>query len=283
LERTLFCTFTFAEHVLDNAEASRRWKVLRTMYLAREFRAWVAVRERQRSGRLHFHLVGTVSEDIRTGVDFEEFAAERWTSAPKALRDLWARMREAAKLYGFGRTEAMPIKSTVEGVSRYVGKYIAKNIQDRQERDAGARLVMYSQTMQREGDYLKPNAFAWNSPRAWLWRQRVHRVAERCGITEPAQFAEYFGPRWAWHLAKRVLSEALGEYNERGDLVTVYPSVSHARADGHQVPADAAEVGQVITTRSFDPDPDSRDLEAMVMDIRKAFSWDRIRRENEGV
>lgn len=277
IERCLFLTLTFADHVTENSVASRRWKSFRTHFLTDEAAAWVAVRERQRSQRLHFHVVIVVPEDVRTGVDFAEFAAGIYRSASAWLRAFWCRLRDAAARYGFGRTEAIPIKSTAEGVSRYVGKYIAKNIEGRIEQDAGARLVMYSETMQRAGDHLRPNDFAWNSKRSWLWRQKVGRVALRCGITEPGQFREYFGSRWAWHAAKRIMTEALAP--EVGDRrVTVYPSPGHASADGKDVPAEATQ-GPVTVTEFGSVESWEGRLDALLLEFQKAFAFERIRRE----
>jgi hypothetical protein len=64
--------------------------------------------------------------DIRTGLDFAAVAMRDYRTAPAALKSEWAFWRETAPRYGFGRTELLPIKSTAEGFSKYVGKYIAK-------------------------------------------------------------------------------------------------------------------------------------------------------------
>jgi len=75
-----------------------------------------------------------------TGCDFTAIATRDYRSASAALKSEWEFWRETAPRYGFGRTELMPIKSTAEGISKYVGKYIAKHIDARIEKDKGAIL-----------------------------------------------------------------------------------------------------------------------------------------------
>jgi hypothetical protein len=128
------------------------------------------------------------------------------------------------------------VKSTAEGIGRYVGKYVSKNIEARLEADKGARLVMYSKNL---GEYLKPNDFAWNTKRAWLWRTKLARVASTCGFSEPADFRYYHGNRWAWSIAERVRLRSIAEPSEDGTLVARYPTGGHALADGYVLPADA--------------------------------------------
>lgn len=282
VEKVGFLTLTFADHVTDNKEASRRWKSLRTGVLKQRYPGgWVAVRERQRSGRLHFHVLVACREDIRTGADFEAFARKDWSSGNRALREEWAFWRETAVEYGFGRTELLPLKSTLEGISKYVGKYISKNIEGRQEADQGARLVMYAQGL----DHLKPNAFAWNSPRAWLWRKRVAKVAARCGFTGPEQFKEYFGQTWAWHLATWVMAEELG-VKEDGDLVVRrYPSPAHADADGgvtSELMDDADPRAPVTVTACKNEAYWEANCGEWLVEMRKGFAFGRIQR-SQGV
>jgi hypothetical protein len=236
VERIGFLTLTFADHVTDNAEASRRWKSLRTGVLGKRYGGWVAVRERQKSGRLHFHCIVILEDDIRTGADFAAFELGDYRSAGQTLRQEWAFWRETAPKYGFGRTELLPVKSTAEGIGRYVGKYVSKNIERRIEEDKGARLVMYSKSL---GEYLKPNDFAWNTKRAWLWRTKLARVASTCGFSEPADFRYYHGNRWAWSIAERVRLRSIALPDPDGTLVARYPTAGHALADGYVLPADA--------------------------------------------
>ena len=143
-ERVGFLTLTFADHVLCAREASRRYHSLATHVLAKRYAAVVRVLERQKSGRIHYHLLVVLPDDIRTGVDFDAFAKRDYRSANNHLRREWAFWRHTAPQYGFGRTELMPIRSDAAALGQYVGKYIGKHIGQREERDKGVRLVSYS-------------------------------------------------------------------------------------------------------------------------------------------
>jgi hypothetical protein len=144
VERVGFLTLTFADHVLCAREASRRYHSLATAVLSKRYAAVVRVLERQKSGRIHYHLLVVLPDDIRTGVDFDAFADRDYRSANNHLRREWAFWRKTAGMYGFGRTELMPIRSDANALGQYVGKYIGKHIGQREERDKGVRLVSYS-------------------------------------------------------------------------------------------------------------------------------------------
>ena len=118
--------------------------------------------ERHESGRIHFHLVVVLEEDIRTGADFEAFKRQGLQERKSALRGEWAFWRVTCPKYRFGRHELMPIKSNAEGIARYVGKYIAKHIGQRLEEDKGARLVRFIGYQAGTGRRV---AVSWNSGR----------------------------------------------------------------------------------------------------------------------
>ena len=144
IERVGFLTLTFADHVLCAREASRRYNSLASHVLSKRYAAVVRVLERQKSGRIHYHLLVVLPDDIRTGADFDAFANRDYRSANNHLRREWAFWRKTAGNYGFGRTELMPIRSDANALGQYVGKYIGKHIGQREERDKGVRLVSYS-------------------------------------------------------------------------------------------------------------------------------------------
>ena len=144
MERVGFLTLTFADHVLCAREASRRYHSLATHVLSKRYAAVVRVLERQKSGRIHYHLLVVLPDDIRTGADFDAFAQRDYKSANNHLRREWAFWRHTAPQFGFGRTELMPIRSDANALGQYVGKYIGKHIGQREERDKGVRLVSYS-------------------------------------------------------------------------------------------------------------------------------------------
>ena len=200
IETLGFLTLTFADHVLDGREAQRRFNSLATHVLRSRYRAHIRVIERQKSGRIHYHLIVALSSDIRTGADFDAFARGDYRSASPALRSEWSFWRSTAREYGFGRTELLPVKSTHEGIARYVGKYISKHIGNREERDKGLRLVEYSRSAR-----MANTRFAWATAGAAEWRAKVRTfasmlsVARRAPLHDLSDITRLLGPRWAYH------------------------------------------------------------------------------------
>jgi hypothetical protein len=198
LERTGFLTLTFADHVTCPREAQRRMNSLSTNVLKPRYGEAIRVIERQESGRIHYHLLVRVGADIRTAFDFAAVKKKDYRSASLALRSEWAFWRRTAKLYGFGRTEMLPIISTAAAVGRYVGKYISKHFQAREERDKGVRLVSYI------GPRVATVKFAWAGPRGVIWRRGlealVRALAAAGQIDAPSTEAmrRRYGRRWAW-------------------------------------------------------------------------------------
>jgi len=204
IECLLFNTLTFRDHITDIREAQRRFNSLRTGVLKRRYLDFIVVVERQKSGRIHYHILAATAHDMRTGFSFEAAAAGDYRSACAALRAEWAFWRTTAKDYGFGRTEQMPVKSTVEGISKYVGKYIQKHIDKRREDDKGARLVRYS-----DGARAVSTRFAWANGRGRVWRQKLSQFATRHHVWSIEMMNERFGPHWAFKLSELIAAEVI--------------------------------------------------------------------------
>lgn len=199
LGRLGFLTLTFAENILDPHEAQRRFNSLATRVLRTRYADYVRVWERTKKGRIHYHLLVVLPNDIREGVLFSELAAGNYQSAGPALRTEWAFWRKTAKLYGFGRTELLPVKSTAEGIARYVGKYISKHVIQREERDKGFRLVEYSR-----GARMVSARFTFVSDGSARWRRKLALfaaiVATELGVDHLnfSDLALVLGPKWAY-------------------------------------------------------------------------------------
>ena len=201
LERLGFLTLTFAQHVTDRKEAQRRFNNLTTGVLRDRYPdGFIRVYERQKSGRIHYHLLVVLDRDVRTGADFEAFGQGDYRTGSPYLRAEWAFWRKTAKVYGFGRTELMPIRSTEEGIGRYVGKYIGKHHASRKEEDKGVRLVEYSR-----GGRMATTRFGWSTENAAHWRAKVRLFAQimrsRHGhlINDMGDLTRTLGPRWAYY------------------------------------------------------------------------------------
>lgn len=214
LEKVGFLTLTFADHVLDARVAQRRMNSLSTNVLRPRYGEHIRVIERQKSGRIHYHLLVAVGADIRTGCDFSAFERRDYRSAPPALRAEWAFWRGTARRYRFGRTELLPVMSTEQAIGRYVGKYISKHIEHRELRDRRVRLVSYS------GARVASTRFAWASPGAMEWRRKlaafVQMLHEAGAIESPTMgaMAEVFGSRWVWKWRDSIMTFPLPENAE---------------------------------------------------------------------
>lgn len=194
-----FLTLTFADHVTKCKEAQRRLNSLITHVIKPRYGDYVGVLERQKSGRIHYHLLINVGFDIRSGFDFSAVANHDYSSASKPLRSEWAFWRNTAKKYRFGRTELMPVKSSSEAIGRYVGKYIGKHMDSRHPDDKNARLVRYS-----TGARVVSTRFMFLSEGSSSWRAKVAVFAElvssRTGCAPTFEgLREALGPHWAYH------------------------------------------------------------------------------------
>ena len=205
LERLGFFTLTFSDRVQKLKEANRRFNNLNRRVLKARYKRAIVVTERQQSGRVHFHLLVVLAADIRSGLDFAAIARGDYRTANAELRGEWAFWRKTAPLYGFGRHELLPVKSNGEGIARYVGKYISKNVRQRSPADKGARLVRYIGF--KPGDRKANTRLAWNNDHAQIWRHKLKAWAERNGMKDMEDIKKIFGPRWAYFLQGVILLE----------------------------------------------------------------------------
>lgn len=200
-----FLTFTFPDNVTDHKEAARRFNSLNTHFLKKFFGMWMLVKERQKRGAWHFHILIDCRCDIRTGIKWDEIhpahGRPKYTSAPPALRSIWRILRERLPAFGFGRAELLPIKTNAQATARYVGKYVSKHIGAREDRDKGVRLVAYSQKFESKSS----TKMQWATDGARAWRDNLAHFCKLCGFKEDPEEAferlkEVFGPQWAFHL-----------------------------------------------------------------------------------
>jgi len=198
-----FVTLTFKDNVTDAKEANRRFNSFNTNFLSPsdDFGEWVRVMEPQKRGAWHYHLIVILKEDIRTGINFEEIAQGKYSSASPYLRKLWSKLRIACDLYGFGRSEMHPIRSTQEAMARYIGKYISKGLTARSDAQKGVRLVSYSK------DWLKNSVkFQWHTPGSQLWRKKLAHFVASHGCTDERQVTEKLGSHWMYKHANHIMA-----------------------------------------------------------------------------
>jgi hypothetical protein len=203
-----FLTLTFSDHVTCHKEASKRFNSLASNILKTRYLEYVGCVERMKNSRIHFHILVVLKQDIRTGVCFDQFKDGFYNSAPASLKSEWRYWRSTARKYRFGRTELLPVRSTIEGIAKYVGKYIAKNIESRLPEDKGARLVRYS-----KGSKAGNNRFMFHSEGSSEWRRKVaifveilkHRYPDET-IEELTDISRLIGKRWAYRNREYILS-----------------------------------------------------------------------------
>lgn len=199
LENVGFITLTFPDNVVSSRESSRRFNSFKTHYLNLHYPNWILVRERQKRGAWHYHMLVDYGSDIRTGFDFDALDNKKYKKISSQLRKSWTRLNLRAKRYGFGRCEGpIPIRTTVEQMAKYVAKYLAKGLGERAPEDKGVRLVSYSQKFRRR--CASPTSWAW-SGRSKAWRSSLDRWASVCGFVNFRQFKEVYGEKWAYRLS----------------------------------------------------------------------------------
>lgn len=199
-------TLTFKDHVTDAGEAQARMNSLLTHIIRPRYRDYIAVLERTKTGRIHFHLLVSIGTDIRTDLDFAAVEKKDYKTANGFLRAEWSFWRKTAPEYRFGRTELLPIKSTVDAVKFYVGKYISKHIEQRTEEDKGVRLVRTSFNAKAG-----TTRFAWNTDHARLWREKLGLLCQAANVPE-SECSKAFGLRWAYKHQDIVQSVKLPSY-----------------------------------------------------------------------
>jgi len=232
IEHVGFLTLTFKSDVGLKA-AQRRFNSMRTGFLTDHFGEFIKVTELTRRGWVHYHLMIVTRADIRTGFDFQAQKTaqtavtiadrRRWTkiyaaSASPYLRGLWKLLREKSDVYGFGRHELLPIRSSKEAVAWYLGGYVSKCVKGRRPQDKGARFYQCSQGWKAASVH-----FAWRTIRSWIWRQKVAKLAAVFGAADTADLARICGKHWCYHLKEQI-------FQMTG--LDTYPTWQHAQADG---------------------------------------------------
>jgi hypothetical protein len=203
-----FLTLTFADHVTDHKEASKRLNSLISNVIKPRYYEYVGCVERMKNGRIHYHLLVVLKTDIRTGANFAEFELDNYQSASPELRKEWVFLRKTARKYKFGRTELLPIKSNTEGIAKYVGKYIAKSIENRLPEDKGARLVRYS-----KGARAGNTRFSFYTEGSQQWRRKLALFAEIVNqkypeenIKQASDLSRILGKRWAFNHREYIIN-----------------------------------------------------------------------------
>jgi hypothetical protein len=231
IERLGFFTLTFAGDAPTIKQALKKFKSLNDSVLKRRYVRGMRVLERgEENGRVHFHCVVVLDRDIRTGFDFDAIARGDYSSANEYLRGEWAYWRENAGKYGFGRTELLPVKSTAEGIARYVGSYVGKHIRSRYPDDKGARLVGFWGYKEYVKDPLTGELyshmdraacaqFAFHNQGSKIWRWKVACFCAMIGAESTDILKAVYGPNWGYLFMDEIVMipiDGITEFNVTG-------------------------------------------------------------------
>jgi hypothetical protein len=210
IERLGFFTLTFAGEAPTIKQALKKFNSLRKNHLIPRYVRGMRILERgEENGRVHFHCIIVCDRDIRTGFDFDAVARGDYSSANDYLRGEWAFWRENAPRLGFGRTELLPVKSTAEGIARYVGSYVGKHVRSRYPDDKGARLVGFwgykeyvkdplTGELYSHMDRAASAQFAFNTNGSAIWRWKVSCFCAMIGAESTDVLKAVYGPGWGY-------------------------------------------------------------------------------------
>jgi hypothetical protein len=217
LDNIGFLTITTPDNCTDYKDLYRRWHSFNSNFLKKspDFLHYLGVKERQQRGALHLHLLVQVNGDIRTGFDWENYllardlkkdgkpwrkvAAKCYRSATPYLAKLWPLLREELLKYGFGRSELLPIRSSVEAVSRYVGGYLGKHMSHREQWDKGMRLMFADRAWVKHS-----SRFQFLSEGSKEWREKVALFAAILKCATMKDIEERLGPRWCYRYREAI-------------------------------------------------------------------------------
>ena len=242
-------TLTIRENVTDPKEFNKRFKSLSTNVFPKIYQDWIRVFERQERGAWHAHVVVATKDDIRTGCDVAAlnqllkdnkerkitksayYAGIKRLASPN-LRAIWKEFRRLCGLrefkgrrkskgkryYKFDACHLLPIISTPQAMAMYVSKYIGKGFENRRPEDKGVRLVGCSKRVTG----VCSERFSWVDGAGSLWRTKLSILAEMLHFESTNDFAQKFGPKWAYHLRPAI--ELL--------ILPYYETMKLARSDG---------------------------------------------------
>jgi hypothetical protein len=165
---------------------------------------------------------------IDTSVPSQRFTADYYSCikrlASANLRGIWKKFRrlcgigefkarrqkKGARYYKFDACHLLPISSTAQALAVYVSKYISKGFEFRRPEDKGMRLVGSTRNVSRVCN----ERFSWAGTGGKLWRAKLGVLAGMLNIKSLDDYAERFGPKWAYHLQPAIALIELPYYDD---------------------------------------------------------------------
>ena len=211
-------TLTFKENLTCDKEAQRRWNNLnRLINRHSKFTILVKVKEYQKRGAVHYHMLVKTNENIRGKIDWEiyeqmgkekdvrhkrKLGKELAKTAEPHLVELWGWLREKCKRTGFGRSELMPLKKP-HHVKNYIGKYLEKDMQSGKSKSKSSREISYG----RKADKVANTKFSWINGKSSIYRRKRIKFTESRGIKNQEEMTEIYGKSWSYHLYPHIMHD----------------------------------------------------------------------------
>ena len=219
-------TLTFRENLTCDKEAQRRWNNLnRIINRHDKFTILVKVKEYQKRGAVHYHMLVKTKESIRGKIDFEiyekmgkakdirtkrKLGKELAKTAEPHLVELWGWLRDKCKGTGFGRSELMPLKKP-HHVKNYIGKYLEKDMQSGKSKLKGTREITYGKKAHKVAN----TKFSWINGKSSIYRRKLIKFTEARGIKDHEEMVEIYGKSWSYHLYPHIMHDkAMAVYRD---------------------------------------------------------------------
>ena len=126
-------------------------------------------------------------------------------------------LRKTLPNYGLGRAELLPLRKGKEAISEYVGKYLEAGLTLRKHSWKGCRRVEFDRRA-KSAWLCCTRIFAWRSPGAAAWRQRVGELGGALGVEDMDGIRRKLGSKWAYHLRETI---TLGSEDDWQDLLEI--------------------------------------------------------------
>jgi len=188
----------------------RKWSSFLNGVLRPEFPKGVWVRERQsRTGDWHAHFVVSAGFNVRTGYPWSEVKLRNYGAVDARIKAWWKLFRGKCEVYGFGRHNLEPIRTSGVQTSRYLVKYLSKRKNsDKQVGEEKARLfglwgVSRACTFQ----------FGWNTAGGREYRRKIAVIARlvgqmrNCSVENLGELKRELGCDWFRKIRRIISSE----------------------------------------------------------------------------
>ena len=220
-------TLTFKENLKCHKESQRRWNNLnRLINRAQKFDVLVKVKEYQKRGAIHYHMLVKTHERIRGNIDWEiyeqmgnektvpgkrKLGKELGKTATPHLRELWSWLRQKGKATGFGRIELMPLKKP-HHIKNYIGKYLEKDMQKGTSNEKGMNMITYG----KKAPKVANTKVSWLNGKGGMWRRKLKMFCDARGIKDEDELVDLYGKAWSYHLYPYIMNDRiLGDYQKQ--------------------------------------------------------------------